>query len=252
VSPKTYSISDGAHTFRVRAVDPFRQIDLTPESRSFTLDTSKPDTNIDSGPDGTTEATSASFDFSSDEASATFECRLDAGTYESCSSGVTYSNLTPGSHTFRVRATDGAGNVDFSPAQSGWTIVTGGGDTTPPETSITDGPGDGATTVNPNPGFSFASNESGSTFECAVDGAQFQSCTSPFVAEGLTDGSHYFAVRATDGSGHTDLTSAVVHFRVDAPTCRGERATLVIEMDGSLGGTAGDDVMVATEPATRS
>src|SRR5204863_1001969 len=54
-------------------------------------DTTPPDTSIDSGPSNPTAATSASFSFSSTEAGSTFECKLDAGSFASCSSPKSYS-----------------------------------------------------------------------------------------------------------------------------------------------------------------
>ena len=47
---------------------------------------------------------------------------MDAGAYAYCSSPKAYSALSTGSHTFSVRATDAAGNVDASPATRTWTI----------------------------------------------------------------------------------------------------------------------------------
>ena len=93
------------------------------------VDTTPPDTTITSGPSGTTSSTTASFEFSSSEGGSTFECQLDQGAFAGCTSPKSYSGLAPGSHTFSVRATDAAGNVDPTPATSTWTITTstGGG-----------------------------------------------------------------------------------------------------------------------------
>src|SRR5919112_275171 len=100
-------------------------------------DTTPPDTVIDTGPSGTVSSTSASFGFSSSEAGSSFECSLDGGNFSSCSSPKSYSGLTDGSHTFSVRAIDGAGNVDPTPATRTWTINTSPPlDTTRPSTNI--------------------------------------------------------------------------------------------------------------------
>lgn len=87
-------------------------------------DTTPPETTITSGPSGTTSSTAASFEFSSSEAGSTFECGLDGAAYAACTSPTAYSDLAPGSHTFGVRATDAAGNVDVTPATRTWTIDT--------------------------------------------------------------------------------------------------------------------------------
>jgi hypothetical protein len=86
------------------------------------VDTTPPDTTIDSGPSDPTTATSASFAFGSSEAGSTFECKLDAGAYASCASPKGYTGLAVGSHTFSVRAIDAASNVDATPATYSWTI----------------------------------------------------------------------------------------------------------------------------------
>ena len=79
---------------------------------SYVEDSTAPETELESSPDGTTESTTASFAFSS-EPGASFQCRLDsqnANAWTSCSSPLTYSSLAVGTHTFEVRAADGAGN----------------------------------------------------------------------------------------------------------------------------------------------
>lgn len=89
------------------------------------VDTAPPETAITTGPADATRSASASFSFAS-EVGAGFECRLDEGGWGPCSSPAAYSGLLDGSHTFRVRAIDGAGNVDASPATWAWSVDTGG------------------------------------------------------------------------------------------------------------------------------
>jgi P pilus assembly chaperone PapD len=123
-SPKSYSgLSQGSHNFRVRAIAS-GITDQTAASRSWTVDTVAPDTSITAKPDALTNSTSASFDFSSNEAGSTFECKLDSGSYATCNSPKSYSSLGGGSHTFSVRVTDAAGNTDQSPAEYTWTVQT--------------------------------------------------------------------------------------------------------------------------------
>lgn len=123
--PKEYmNLSDGSHTFAVRAVDGAGVKDATPAEHSWVLDATAPNTTITSGPSGTVSSTSATFAFSSSESGSTFECRLDGGAFAACSSPRTIENLSRGKHTFEVRAVDRAGNTDASPATRSWTVKT--------------------------------------------------------------------------------------------------------------------------------
>jgi acid phosphatase type 7 len=88
------------------------------------VDTTPPETTIDSGSSGTVTSTSANFTFSSNEANSTFECRLDGAAFTSCTSPKGYNSLANGSHTFEVRATDAAGNTDSTPASHTWIVDT--------------------------------------------------------------------------------------------------------------------------------
>jgi hypothetical protein len=206
-SPYTSAaLSDGAHSFEVRASDGVGNVDATPASRSFTVDTTPPQTTIDSGPEGITNDSTPTFGFSS-EAGAGFECRVDAAAFAGCASPFTSNPLSDGAHTYQVRARDAATNVDPTPAQRSFTV-----DTTPPQTTIDSGPS--GTTNDPTPSFAFSANETAS-FQCRVDSASFTSCSSPYESPSLGDGAHSFEVRSTDGAGNVDQSPAQRSFTVD-------------------------------------
>ena len=121
VSPLHLGLTDGAHHFAVAAKSPAGAVDASPATADWTIDTTPPETVIDSVPDGT--SASATFTFHSNESGATFQCALDGAAATSCSSGVTYDGLSIGDHTFSVAATDLVGNVDASPATTAWTVT---------------------------------------------------------------------------------------------------------------------------------
>jgi CSLREA domain-containing protein len=58
----------------------------------------------------------ASFRFSSSEAASTFLCKLDKKPFRPCHSPKTYRHLKAGKHKFRVKARDGTGHLDLTPA----------------------------------------------------------------------------------------------------------------------------------------
>lgn len=119
-------LSDGLHSFRVRAVSsvaPFGVKDPTPPSRSWTVDSTTPDTTIDTAPTGTIESRDAQITFSSDDPEAGFQCKLDDAVFDSCSSPLNLSSLAFGARTIVVRAIDAAGNTDGTPEERSWTIV---------------------------------------------------------------------------------------------------------------------------------
>src|SRR5207248_2284271 len=151
------------------------------------------------GPTNPSNSSTATFSFSS-EAGASFMCSLDGSAAVSCTSPKTYTGVADGSHTFSVFAIDAAGNADPAPASWTWLI-----DTVAPSASISASP------TNPSnssaPSFTFSS-EAGATFQCALDGAAFASCSSPKSYTGVADGSHTFHVKASDTAGNTGTAAS--------------------------------------------
>jgi plastocyanin len=90
----------------------------------LSLDTTPPDTILDTGPALDTNSSDASFTFHSTEKANTFQCSLDGVPLSPCTSPASYTGLADGDHTFAVAATDTAGNTDPTPATANWTINT--------------------------------------------------------------------------------------------------------------------------------
>ncbi len=113
------------------------------------VDTTPPQTTIDSGPSGPTNDSTPTFAFSSSEASSTFQCRVDTASFASCSSPYAVAPpLTDGPHSFEVRATDPASNADPTPATASFTV-----DTQAPQITLAT-PADGAITASSTPALS--------------------------------------------------------------------------------------------------
>jgi hypothetical protein len=102
-------------------------------------DTSPPNTSITSAVDGN----NAVLSLANPSASATvskkvtitftgtdnvgiagFQCSLDGKPFVSCTSPITSNNLAFGTHTFKVKAIDTAGNADPTPASFTWIVLT--------------------------------------------------------------------------------------------------------------------------------
>jgi ELWxxDGT repeat protein len=204
-SPKAVGpLADGAHTFQVRAIDSSGNLDASPAARSFSVDTTAPETQIGSGPSGFVRTRSATFAFSSPETSVVFECKLDSTAWAACASPKSYTGLSDGTHAFNVRAKDLVGNTDASPAARSFTV-----DTRAPQTKIAKHPKKivRTKTVKTKASFTFTSSERGSRFACKLDKGKWKSCTQRTTYK-VRRGKHTLLVRATDRARNTDRTPA--------------------------------------------
>jgi uncharacterized protein len=129
--PFDYDVVHVNSEFAVQASDHEPQV-----VRVTIPDTTAPDTSITAHPSDPSNSSSASFAFTgiddvTPSGSLTFQCDLDGGGFSACTSPQIYTGLADGSHAFQVRAIDGAGNVDPTPASFTWTI-----DATAPSVTI--------------------------------------------------------------------------------------------------------------------
>ena len=199
--------AEGVTTVKYRAFDLIGN-DTGVLSRTIRIDTVAPQTTIDSSPAAATQDTTPAFAFSSPEAGSTLAVRVDGGAWTTETSPLTLGPLTESTHTFEVRATDVAGNIDATPASFTFTV-----DTTPANTTITSSPPVASSSTNAS--FSFTASDAGPGFECRIDGGAFADCSSPKAYSGLTEVSHTFEVRAEDAAGNVDATPAAHTWTVD-------------------------------------
>lgn len=180
-------------------------------------------TTITSAPANPTASSAASrFSFNSNTAGATFVCKLDDAEYTNCTSPVSYTSLSSGSHTFRVKATAG-GVTDSSPATRSWT-VSAPAPTPPPSSEYISflSPSSGETVsdrvdirISAAPP---TSEERISLVELIVDGQVVNDNSSnkstPYKmiwdARGISNGSHTLQARVTDGAGVSAITTITV------------------------------------------
>lgn len=206
-SPKTYSgpLADGSHTFSVVALDANGN-ESAPGTRTWTVDaTPAPVPVITAGPTGLVASASATFEFtlSGDAVGAT--CALDNATPTSCTTGTSYTSLSQGAHTFYVRSVDPTGNASAAATRT-WTVDTVA-PTWPSFRSIPQGVSSSSSAF-----FQWWSDAS-ATYTCTVDSAPVACSSSSASLSGLTEGSHTFAVTATDAAGNS--TGNEYTWRVD-------------------------------------
>ena len=142
-------LSDGDYTFEVKARDLAANEDATPAFRSFFVDTTPPDTTITSGPSGCIGTADVTFTWTgSDNRTSTDQLQYsyklegfdaDWSAWTSATS-KSYTGLPDGDYTFKVKAKDGVGHEDPSPAARSFRV-----DTTPPTGSILINGGDSTT-----------------------------------------------------------------------------------------------------------
>jgi len=209
ISPKTYNaLQDGQYVFDVKATDSLGNEESESVSYGWTVDTSAPKVYFTSKPSDPSPYQSGEYKFTcKDEVSDTveqcsFACTLDNSVVD-CSQtygSYSYSALSAGSHSFKVCATDLAGNTKLGNcAEFNWDI-----DLEAVGVSIISKPT--ALTNNKTATITFSSNKPDSTFECKLDDASYSSCTSPEEYLNLEDGSHLFFVKATSGGKSAEVS----------------------------------------------
>ena len=249
---QTYGdLADGPHTFDVRAVDAAGNVDGSPASDGWLVDTLGPDTELESAPPPVTGSTSADFTYSADGGGgsdvAGFECSLDGAAFDDCpDDGADLDGLAGGSHEFRVRAVDEAGNADATPAVSIWQI-----DLTAPATTISSSPP--PFTAASVATFAFAGVDSVAPpwrrTECRVDDDDFAPCSSPAEYSGLGLGPHTFEVRADRRRGNVEATPATVSWTVSDFFAQGDEASALEDTPMTVD-VLGNDVTPDGVPVT--
>lgn len=189
-SPTAYTgLADGPHTFAVRAFNFLGVEDPSPATVTWTVDTTAPGApQLTTVPPARTHDSSATVAFSG-EAGATFECRLDGGTWNACGSPEALTGLAPGPHVAEVRQVDGLARTSPA-AATGWTVLAA----VPPPVFVSV---PAAVTSSPTVAFT---GSGGTALQCSVDGAAYEDCISPFTPT-LADGAHTIAVRQRDDEG---------------------------------------------------
>ena len=220
-SPVSFDLTgqpDGDYSLSIQATDPAGNPGA-PAGAVYTLDTTLPaPPNITSAPTSPGNSLGPSWGFTA-EAGAGTQCELTGPGYSSpfapCTSPESFSlaGESDGVYTFRVRATDQAGNTGPD-ATSDYTL-----DTTGPAVSITSEPASPNNSRSPQWDFT---TEGGATTECRLSDAGgpiglWASCSAPATMDltSLPDGAYTFEVQATDPVGNTGPVEASTPYVLD-------------------------------------
>jgi hypothetical protein len=166
--------------------------------KGFSAETTPPVARFESGPThgSSINDPTPAFTFVSNEAGSTFRCAMDGAPPATCRPSYTSPRLSEGTHVLSLKAIDAPGNESEVRTRS-FDV-----DTTPPTTTITSGPPEGATASSRNVTITFSSSEPGTVFSCKLDAGNFGLCSSPYTRSNLDNGQHTFQVRARDEAGN--------------------------------------------------
>jgi RNase P/RNase MRP subunit p29 len=199
-----------------------------------------PVVTITQGPPTITYERTATLTFTSDLPDALYTCEIDGSVPVPCTSPVTYSGLSEGSHFFGVAVTGPSGQTGYATWQWGVPL-----ERVNPETTILSGPT--GTTSDTTATFTFSSDIAGATFTCQLDNGAGLPCTSPQTYSPLPAGSHSFSVRAASPTGF-DQTSEVRRWTVDAPDTIAPTTSIVRAAPGGLPPTSATFMLDSNEP----
>lgn len=188
------SLANGQHRFDVIGTTTGSDVVSGSEVRNWTVAV-VPHATITDEPPNPSESTDATFEFTSDQSGATFECSLDGASPSACTSPAEYHGLSEQQHSFAVRAVDPKAGPGPA-AEYRWEVKASA--PTSIDTAIVAGPPDPS--ASPDAILSFSSAVAGATFQCSLDGDSAKSCTSPVTYSGLHSGRHTFTVAASHGS----------------------------------------------------
>jgi len=158
---------------------------------------------ITSTPPSSTTSTSATFTWTATNVNGNLWCRLDSGSPEACTSPTTYSDLSPGTHSFAISSQQKWSDPS---ASFTWTIsapAPAPAPAAPPTISFSTTPP--ASTTSTSATFAWTTTNA-SGVSCKLDGGAAAACTSPTSLSSLSVGSHTFVATAT-GSGGSSSAS---------------------------------------------
>ena len=220
------NLADGPHTFSVRATDSSGNVDSNPPVRHFIVDTS---VVALSGVAAAPAALTAVLTWQTTKAATTLAEYRVAGNPNWNNTGLnssmtlthsaTITGLVPlTNYEYRAHSIDNCGHEAISAIQTFTTLA----DATPPTTTITGGPAEGAVICPGTATFTFTGSDNYSPtsallYKYRLDGGAYSAFASATSAtfNALADGPHTFQVASVDQAGNVESNPPLRHFTVD-------------------------------------
>lgn len=201
---KVETLTSGAMKFEVKALDKAGNTSAV-TAYNWTIDLAAPTVMITRMPTPYSNQVNTAFEFTGTDDSgalASYECKLDAGAYATCSSPHNIANLSDGSHTFSVVGVDIAGNRS-APASYSWIV-----DTVLPTISIETKPD--AITSSKSATFGPVATDAGGIdlVECQLNDGAYAPCELTSTYNNLADGDRSFRARAKDRAGNMSAVAS--------------------------------------------
>ena len=193
------NLSDGLRSIEVRAVDNVGRFSAS-VSHSWTQDTTAPTIHFTAKPDSISKEQAVGFQFSgiNDRQGITsYQCQLDRGQPQACTSPHNLTGLSDGEHRFSVIGSDAVGNSS-SPIIYTWIV-----DTTKPTLALVEKPEEKTNSLEAR--FVFQARDVGSgvkEIQCKVDSEAYKICPGFVDVDNLSEGVHSFMARSLDKAGN--------------------------------------------------
>jgi predicted outer membrane repeat protein len=256
------SLNDGSHLFRVRAIDRTGNVDASPASFTWTIDTTGPTVTINQAAGQADPTSGLTIHFTavfsepvsgfgdsagdvtlSGSAGATTAVVTQIAPNDGTTYDVAVTGMTVGGSVSAALPAAAAQDAATNPSAAStstdatvtWTI-----DTTGPNTTIDGSPSNPSSSASATFAFSGSDDTTPAqslTFECSLDGAGFSACTSPQSYNSLAPGGHTFQVRAIDAASNADPTPASYTWTIQslqAPTTLAYNGDGVVVIGGTL------------------
>ena len=168
------------------------------------MDTLPPTLSFLRKPDQITSSNRATFSFSYQDSGSgvkKIQCRLDGKPFKDCDRFSIFTELSSGSHRLVAKAEDHAGNPSHPPIEYEWIV-----DRSKPVVTLTSVPELRSNSSQAQFVFDVIDQISGiEKIECQLDDRSFNPCESPVNYSDLSEGNHFFSVRAVDKAGNPSL-----------------------------------------------